>query len=100
MATESPINPVQITVREDTVIGQPQARANEPHDGTTRVTEIVAITDRHILDPNDPLAVQVPEGVGASTADHKSPLGEALKVGTAEAQFRAAEEEAKKSPKK
>ena len=94
MATDSP---VQITTREETIIGQPQASASSPHDGATRVSEVVVITDRHILDPNDPLAVQVPEGVGASTYSHESLLGEALKRGTAEEQFAA---EAKASAKK
>lgn len=93
-------SPVQVSVREETVIGQPQAAAGEPHDGSTRVTEIVAVVDKPILDPNDPLAVQVPEGVGASTATHTSPLGEALKAGTAEEQLTKKGEDAAAADKK
>jgi hypothetical protein len=91
-------SPVVITTREDTIIGQPQARSSAPHDGATRVSEVVVVTDRHILDPNDPLAVQVPENSGASTYSHESLLGEALKRGTAEEQFaEAAKTSGKKS---
>jgi hypothetical protein len=86
----TPDSPVQISVRDATIIGQPQATPQGPHDGATRVSEVVVVTDRHILDPNDPLAVQVPENTGASTYSEDSPLGKALKKGTAEEQFAAA----------
>jgi hypothetical protein len=82
-------SPVQVHERDETVIGQPQSRVPAPHDGATVIKEIVVHTDRQILDPNDPLAVQIPEGVGASTYGHVSPLGSSLKLGTAEEQFAA-----------
>lgn len=84
MANESPVN---VQVREGEVQGQAQARPTDPHDGVHKVFEAVAVTDRVIKDANSDLAVQVPEGVGASTYGHRSPLGEALSVGTAEEQF-------------
>jgi hypothetical protein len=80
-------SPVQVIERKETVIGQPQARPADPHDGATRVHEVVVHTDRHILDPNDPLAVQIPEGVGASTIDYSVGLADAMRAGTAEQQF-------------
>lgn len=83
-------SPVNVSVRDETVIGQPQSKQPDPHDGKTIVNEVVAVVDRHILDPNDELAVQIPEGVGASTAGSISPLGRAFKDGTAEEQFAAA----------
>jgi hypothetical protein len=79
-------SPVTIHEHKDTIQGQPQARASEPHDGQTLVHEVVVHTDRVILDPNDELAVQVPEGVGASTVG-AAPALSALKDGTAEEQF-------------
>lgn len=89
-------SPVQVSDRNDTVIGQPQARPSDPHDGSTIVKEVVVHTDKPILDPNDELAVQIPEGVGASTVG-ESPALSALKDGTAEEQFARAEQNAKKS---
>lgn len=87
---DSPIHAVEVFERDETVIGQPQSAVSAPHDGSTVIKEIVVHTDRKILDPNDPLAVQIPEGVGASTVGETSPLGRALKDGTAEEQFAAA----------
>ena len=85
-------NPVEVFDRSDTIIGQPQATPPAPHDGSTLIREVVVHTDKQILDPNSPLAVQVPEGVGASTVGHESALATALRQGTAEEQFaRAAE---------
>lgn len=81
-------SPVQVFERKDTIIGQPQSQPREPHDGATRVHEVVVHTDRHILDPNDPLAVQVPEGTGASTVDQVVGLADSIAAGTAEEQFR------------
>lgn len=83
-------SPVTIDETKEEVQGQPQAQPADPHDGKTLVHEVVVHTDKVILDPNDPLAVQVPEGVGASTYGQAAPLGEALAAGTAEEQFAAA----------
>jgi hypothetical protein len=80
-------SPVNINTRNGEVQGQAQARQPEPHDGVHKVFETVAVTDRVITDANSDLAVQVPEGVGASTYGHYSPLGEALAAGTPEEQF-------------
>lgn len=97
MATETN-GPVQIGSRNEEVVGQAQGGTAPPqHDGVHIVHEVVALTDRVITDLNDPDAVQVPEGVGASTYGHRSPLGEALALGTPEAQFDAAQKPAKKS---
>lgn len=93
-------SPVEVSDRNERVIGQPQARPSEPHDGATTVRETVVHTDKVILDPNDPLAVQVPEGVGASTVDHESALATALKEGTAEEQFARRAKEAEKASSK
>lgn len=90
MATTSP---VVIDETHEELQGQPQASVQEPHDGKTLVHEVRVHTDKVILDPNDPLAVQVPEGVGASTVGHLAPLGAALSAGTAEEQFAAAEKQ-------
>ena len=87
--TKTPDSPVQYFENKDTIQGQPQARPAEPHDGQTLLHEVVVHTDRVILDPNDDLAVQVPEGVGASTVG-QSPALTALREGTAEEQFERA----------
>lgn len=86
MATSND-SPVEVTQVQEEVQGQPMAARPEPDDGVHLVHEVTVHTDRVILDPNDPLAVQIPEGVGASTVGHLSPLGEALQAGTAEEQF-------------
>ena len=84
MATDSP---VQIHNTEQEIQGQPQSASRDPHDGTVTVRETHVVTDRVILDPNDPLAVQVPKDSGASSVDRANPLGEALAAGTPEEQF-------------
>jgi len=84
MATDSP---VQINHNEEEIQGQPQSAARDPHDGTVTIRETHVVTDRVILDPNDPLAVQVPKDSGASSVDRANPLGEALSAGTPEEQF-------------
>lgn len=86
-------NPVEVFDRSDTIVGQPQATPAAPHDGATLVREVVVHTDKKILDPNDPLAVQIPEGSGASTVGHESALATALRQGTAEEQFARAEKQ-------
>lgn len=88
-------SPVVVTERKEVLIGQPQASAAAPHDGSTFVHEVHVHTDKVILDPNDPLAVQVPEGSGASTVG-QSPALSALSDGTAEEQFAAAAKPGKK----
>lgn len=80
-------SPVTIDHTEEEIQGQPQAQVREPHDGKVQVRETYVTTDVKILDPNDPLAVQIPEGVGASAVDRPNPLGEALAAGTPEEQF-------------
>lgn len=89
--TQAPTSesPVVVQERDETVVGQPQAFQPEPHDGKTIVREIVVHTDRVVRDPNSPEAVQIPEGVGATTYGETSPLAKALKDGTAEEQFQA-----------
>lgn len=86
-------SPVTVQVREEEAQGQAQVAPAKPHDGKHKVFEAVAITDKVITDANSPLAVQVPEGVGASTYGHRSPLGEALSAGTPEEQFAQADED-------
>lgn len=89
--------PVNVTRSTETRDGQAQEKTTfKPHDGRHFVDELVAITDRVITDVKDELAVQVPKDVGASTAGHKSPLGEALAVGTPQEQFDAAAKDDKK----
>lgn len=96
MATDSP---VKVYENQGVLQGQPQAQPADVHDGRTVVHEVVVHTDKHILDPNDPLAVQVPEGVGASTVG-AAPALSSLANGTAEEQFaRASESEAEKEGK-
>src|ERR1700742_3360634 len=68
----------------------------ESHDGTHIFSEVHVRPDRAILDVNDPLAVQVPEGSGASSVGALTPLSVALRKGTPESQFaEAAESDAK-----
>lgn len=55
------------------------------------VNESRFTVDEHILDPNSPLAVQIPEGGGADTSRHTLGMVDTLLAGTAEAQFAAAE---------
>jgi len=93
MAEETP---VVVNHTEEEVQGQPQSAAREPHDGTVLVRETAVITDEVILDPNSDKAVQVPEGVGATSTDRANPLAEALATGTAEEQFARHAEESKK----
>lgn len=68
-------NPVKIEHRDEVVQGQPQAAPRKADEGKTRVVETRVQTDRVILDPNDPLAVQVPEGIGASSDDNVTDIG-------------------------
>lgn len=83
-------SPVQINSNQSEVQGQAHGQVTPPqHDGRHWVDETAVVTDRVILDVNDPLAVQVPEGVGASTAGHESPLAQALKRGAPEDVFSA-----------
>lgn len=72
------------------VQGQPQSAPREPDAGKVQVSEVSVQTDTVILDPNHPLAVQVPEGIGATATDRPNPLAEALDSGTAEEQFASA----------
>jgi len=97
LSTNGDTGPVQVGQRAEVVDGQPQAAPRPLHDGRHFTHEVAAITDRVILDPNDELAVQIPEGVGASTYGHRSPLGEALATGTPESQFEAEASDSKKS---
>lgn len=55
------------------------------------VNESSFTPDEVILDPNGPLAVQIPEGVGADTSRNSLGLADTLAAGTPEAQFAAAE---------
>jgi len=70
MATSS----AQVYRNEGIVQGQPQAKPADPSDGLHQMSEVVIHTDRVILDPNSPEAVQVPEGSGASTVGVLGPL--------------------------
>lgn len=95
---ENTDSPVQVNVSEGVGAGQAQVAGPKLSDGRHAVHEARIHTDRVILDASSPLAVQVPEGVGASTYGHRSPMGEAMEAGTPEEQFtKAAEEDAKKS---
>jgi hypothetical protein len=49
--------------------------------------------DEHILDPESPLAVQIPEGGGADTSRHTLGMVDTMMAGTAEEQFAAAAED-------
>jgi len=69
-----------------------QGQGAEVHVQETHVT-----TDVVILDPDSDLAVQVPDH--GSTAGHPNPLGEALRAGSPEEQFAAADKPAKKTSK-
>lgn len=51
------------------------------------VREISVATDEVILDPESPLAVQIPEGSGADHSRHTNPLADALGEGHVEAKF-------------
>lgn len=74
-------------VVSEEVQGQPQSAAREPDDGKVQVSEVSVQLDTVILDPNHELAVQIPEGVGATSTDRPNPLADALAVGTPEEQF-------------
>lgn len=91
---------VKIYENQGEVDGQPQPKVSEPHDGRHWVDETAVVTDRHVLDPNSDLAVQIPEGSGASVSGHASPLAEALKRGTIEDQFSAGQKDADAQAKK
>lgn len=72
-----------LTVVSEDIIGQA---------GTiVPVNEARFAVDEHILDPNNPLAVQIPEGVGADTSRHTLAMVDRLTAGTAESQFAAAD---------
>lgn len=86
---------VTIDERVETVQGQAQAAPVDPHDGQVPVREVAVVVDEIILDANSDKAVQIPEGVGASTVDQEAPLVTALKQGTPEEQFAAAGKPAK-----
>lgn len=90
-------SPVQIDHREEQVQGQPQAAPRKADDGKTKVTETVVKTDKVVLDPNGPLAVQVPEGVGASSVESVTALGRRFE---SEEPREAPKPEAKPEPKK
>ena len=51
------------------------------------VREIEVNLDEPILDPNSPLAVQIPEGSGADHSRHTNPLADSLGEGHVEAKF-------------
>lgn len=51
------------------------------------VREVSIQTDQRILDPESDLAVQIPEGVGASTVGASNPLADALSEPKAEDVF-------------
>lgn len=55
------------------------------------VNEARFVADEHILDPNSPLAVQIPEGGGADTTRNTLGMVDRLTAGTPMAQFAAAE---------
>ena len=76
-------------VVDETVQGQPQAKPRDLDDGKVTVRETAIKLDTVILDPNHPLAVQVPEGIGADTTGDPNPLADAFAAGTAEDQFAA-----------
>jgi hypothetical protein len=73
----------------ETVQGQPQPEPRERDNGEVTVNESKVKLDQPVLDPNHPLAVQVPEGVGAR-ADEDELLSDRYAAGTAEDQFTAA----------
>lgn len=101
MADTKTETPVQVISNVGEVQGQAQAKdsALNPHDGKHQVDETVVVTDKVITDANHELAVQIPEEGGASTAGHRSPLGEAYEVGTPQEQFDRDQEEAEKQAK-
>lgn len=51
------------------------------------VNESRFVADQQILDPNSPLAVQIPEGVGADTTMSRPALADTLAEGHVEAKF-------------
>lgn len=55
------------------------------------VNEARFVADEHILDPNSPLAVQIPEGGGADTTRNTLGMVDRLTAGTPMSQFAAAE---------
>lgn len=68
-------------------------------DGTiVPVNEARFTADEHILDPNSPLAVQIPEGVGADTTRGGLGMVDRLTAGTPMAQFAAAENDEEVDP--
>lgn len=59
-----------VNVTKENVIGQ---------DGSVvPINEVEFAGDEVILDPNSPLAVQIPEDSGADTSGHVNPLAESL----------------------
>lgn len=58
-----------------------------------RVREFHVATDKVILDPDSPEAVQIPDGAGGSTVDAPLEIVAAVKRGTAEEQLSGASPE-------
>lgn len=87
---------------DEVVQGQPQAKPRDLDEGKVRVQETHVKLDTVILDPNHELAVQVPEGVGATSTDRPNPLADAFEAGTPEEQFAGspASSEPRKAPKR
>jgi hypothetical protein len=56
-------------------------------DLATVINESAAVLDEQILDPEGPLAVQIPEGVGADGSENVAALRSVYEVGTVEQQF-------------
>jgi len=79
--------PGSTSVVKETVAGQPQAKPRPLDDGKVQVSETSVQLDTVVLDPNSELAVQVPEGVGATTVGDPNPLAAALEAGTPEEQY-------------
>lgn len=91
---------VSTNVVDEEVQGQPQAKPRPLDDGKVQVQETSVKLDQPILDPNHDLAVQVPEGIGATSTDRPNPLADAFAAGAPEDQFAAASKPAPKAPAK
>lgn len=89
---------VTVDKTAESVQGQPQAKPRELDDGKVAVNEFHITLDQPILDPNHPLAVQVPKGVGADGSEDE-PLSERYAAGTPEEQFAAGDDSKDSAPK-
>lgn len=58
-------------------------------DRATSINESFAVLDEQVLDPEGPLAVQIPAGVGADGTEAMAALRSVYETGTVESQFAA-----------